>query len=46
MVLVNVHAMFEPAAVAAASSVIVLADRFGVAVPVEPRPVQLAAVSV
>ena len=46
LVLVKVHAMFEPGAVAAASSVIVRADRFGVCPPPEPTPEQLAAVSV
>ena len=43
LVLVKVHAMFEPAAVAAASSVIVFPDK--VAVP-EPMPVQVAPASV
>jgi hypothetical protein len=39
-VLVMVHAMFEPAAVAAESRVIVPATRFDTADPPEPRPVQ------
>ena len=42
LVLVNVQAIFEPAAVAAASSARAPVPRFGVAVPPAPRPVQLA----
>jgi hypothetical protein len=45
-VLVIVQAMFEPAVVAAASSVMLPVAKFGVAVPVDPRPEQLAAVMV
>jgi hypothetical protein len=41
-VLVNVHAMFEPGAVAAASSANAPVARLGTAVPPEPKPVQVA----
>ena len=41
--MVKVHAMADPAAVAAASSVTVPALRFGVAVPPVPNPEQLIA---
>ena len=40
-VLVNVHAIAAPAAVAAASSVTVRVPMFAVAVPPAPSPVQL-----
>ena len=42
LVLVNVQAMLEPAAVAAASSTTAPVARLGVAVPPVPRPVQVA----